>query len=86
MLDIMGVEDLAAVPGLEPYAFERVFVLAYTGAYEWRRRAGWRKLGGESGEGQRTSSFEGTQASPLSPLILWVSIACVQGAAREVIE
>jgi hypothetical protein len=48
MLDIMGVEDFNAVPDLEPYVFDRVFVLAYTGAYEWRRGAGWRKLTGES--------------------------------------
>jgi hypothetical protein len=58
MLDLMGVEDFEAVPSLEPYAFARVFVLAYTGAYEWRRGAGWRKLGGESSEDQRTSSFD----------------------------
>jgi hypothetical protein len=48
MLDIMGVEDFGAVPSLEPYAFECVFVFAYTGAYEWRRGAGWRRLTGES--------------------------------------
>jgi hypothetical protein len=48
MLDIMGVEDFAAVPGLDASVFSRVFVLAYTGAYEWQRGAAWRKLTGEN--------------------------------------
>jgi len=48
MLDLTGVDDFASVPGLEPYVFSRVFVLAYTGAYEWQRGAGWRQLTGES--------------------------------------
>jgi hypothetical protein len=47
ILDITGVEDFEAVPSLNPYAFDRVFVFAYTGAYEWRRNAGWRRLDGE---------------------------------------
>jgi hypothetical protein len=55
MLDIMGVEDFDAVPSLESCAFERVFVLAYTGAYEWRRGVGWRRLTGESIVGQGPS-------------------------------
>jgi hypothetical protein len=48
MLDMTGVEDFTAVPSLESYAFERVFVLAYTGVYQWCRSAGWRRLTGES--------------------------------------
>jgi hypothetical protein len=58
MLDIMGVEDFGAVPPLESYAFERVFVLAYTGSYEWCRSAGWRKLTGESVAGHGPSFDE----------------------------
>jgi hypothetical protein len=58
MLDIMGVEDFAAVPSLEWSAFSRVFVLAYTGAYEWRKAAGWRKLTGTSLTGQGASFDE----------------------------
>lgn len=58
MLDIMGVEDFEAVPDLDTYAFERVFVLAYTGAYEWRRNAGWRRLTGEPVAGQGPSFDE----------------------------
>jgi hypothetical protein len=50
MLDIAGVDDFGSVPSLEPYIFSRVFVLAYTGAYEWQRGVGWRKLTGESEE------------------------------------
>jgi hypothetical protein len=46
--DILGVEDFASVPSLEPYKFSRVFLLAFTAAYEWRKGAGWRKLTGES--------------------------------------
>jgi hypothetical protein len=57
MLDIMGVEDFGSVPSLEPYVFSRVFVLAWTGAYEWQRGAGWRKLTGESTE-SRGPSFD----------------------------
>ena len=57
MLDIMGVEDFGSVPSLEPYVFSRVFVLAFTGAYEWQRGVGWRKLTGENAEG-RGSSFD----------------------------
>jgi hypothetical protein len=48
MADIMGVEDFEGVPDLDAGAFSRVFVLAYTGVYEWRRGAGWRQLKGES--------------------------------------
>ncbi len=48
MLDIMGVEDFEAVPNLDGCAFSRVFVLAYTGAYEWQKGKRWRRLTGES--------------------------------------
>jgi hypothetical protein len=48
MLDIMGVEDFSSVPSLDAFVFSRVFVLAYTGAYEWQRGIGWRKLTGEN--------------------------------------
>jgi hypothetical protein len=58
MLDIMGVEDFGSVPSLEPYVFSRVFVLAFTGAYEWQRGVGWRKLAGESGPNQGPSFDE----------------------------
>jgi hypothetical protein len=34
MLDLTGVDDFGSVPSLEPYIFSRVFVLAWTGAYE----------------------------------------------------
>jgi hypothetical protein len=58
MLDIMGVDDFNSVPSLEPYVFSRVFVLAFTGAYEWQRGVGWRKLAGESAPSQGPS-FDG---------------------------
>jgi hypothetical protein len=58
MLDIMGVEDFASVPSLDAYAYSKVFVLAYTGAYEWRRGAGWRKLTGERTQGHGSSFDE----------------------------
>jgi len=58
MLDISGVEDFAAVPSLEPYAFARVFVLAYTGAYGWRRGGGWQRLTGDPNGGQGLSFDE----------------------------
>jgi hypothetical protein len=48
MLDIIGVEDFDAVPNLDGWAFSRVFVLAYTGAYEWQKGKGWRQMTGES--------------------------------------
>jgi hypothetical protein len=55
MLDIMGVEDFDAVPSLEPYIFSSVVVLAYTGAYEWQRGVGWRRLTGGNSQGQGPS-------------------------------
>jgi hypothetical protein len=57
MIDLTGVEDFASVLSLAPYVFERVFVLAWTGAYEWRRGARWRQLTRESAE-RRKSSFD----------------------------
>jgi hypothetical protein len=47
-LDITGVDDFEAVPNLDAGAFSRVFILAYTGVYEWQIGAGWRRLMGES--------------------------------------
>jgi hypothetical protein len=58
MLDIMGVEDFGSVPSLDAFVFSRVFVLAFTGAYEWRRGAGWRRLTGENVEGSGPSLDE----------------------------
>ncbi len=58
MLDILGVEDFSSVPSLDPFTFSRVFVLAFTGAYEWQRGAGWRKLTGEDIQGSRPSFDE----------------------------
>ena len=48
MLDLTGVADFDAVPNLSPFVFSRVFVLAYTGIYEWSRGGSWQKLAGES--------------------------------------
>jgi hypothetical protein len=61
MLDILGVEDFSSVPSLDPFAFSRVFVLAFTGAYEWQRGAGWRKLMGEDSD-SRGPSFDELKA------------------------
>jgi hypothetical protein len=58
MLDISGVDDFEAVPSLESYVFERVFVLDYTGAYEWQRGASWRRLTGESVADHGGPSFD----------------------------
>ena len=58
MLDILGVEDFSSVPTLGPFVFSRVFVLAVTGAYEWRKGAGWRKLTGGNAEGHGPSFDE----------------------------
>jgi hypothetical protein len=58
MLDILGVEDFSSVPSLDPFTFSRVFVLAFTGAYEWQRGAGWRKLTGEDIQGSQPSFDE----------------------------
>jgi hypothetical protein len=61
MLDLTGVEDFGSVPSLDGYVFSRVFVLAWTGAYEWRRGTGWRKLTGENTE-SRGLSFDELKA------------------------
>jgi hypothetical protein len=60
MLDIMGVEDFAAVPSLDARVFSRIFVSTYTGAYEWRR-GGWRRLSGETTDPQGQSFDELTK-------------------------
>jgi hypothetical protein len=46
MADIGGLEDFAAFPSLGQHVFTRVFVLAYTGAFEWSLENGWRTLTG----------------------------------------
>jgi hypothetical protein len=43
---LLGVDDFDAVPPLDGYRFARVFVLAFNGAYQWRRGEGWRQLTG----------------------------------------
>jgi hypothetical protein len=48
VLELDGVADFAGVPSLDPFIFERVFFLAYMGAYEWQRGSGWRRFTGES--------------------------------------
>jgi hypothetical protein len=55
MLELMGLESFASVPSLESYAFLRVFVLTFTGAYEWKKGEGWRKLTGDSSAAQGPS-------------------------------
>ena len=55
MLELTGVENFDSVPSLESYAFLRVFVLTFTGAYEWRKGEGWRKLTGDSPAAQGPS-------------------------------
>ena len=55
MLALTGVEDFDSVPSLEPYAFSRVFVFTFTGAYEWRKGEGWRKMTGDSPAAQLPS-------------------------------
>ena len=45
-LTLEGVSDFGAVPSLEPYCFDRVFVNAYDGIYEWRRGNSWRGISG----------------------------------------
>jgi hypothetical protein len=54
-LELTGVEDFDSVPSLESYAFSRVFVLTFTGAYEWCKGEGWRKLTGDSPAAQGPS-------------------------------
>jgi len=55
MLELTGVEDFDSVPSLEYYAFSRVFVFTFTGAYEWRKGGSWRKLTGDSPAAQGPS-------------------------------
>jgi hypothetical protein len=61
MSDIMGVDDFDSVPSLDRFIFSRVFVLAFTGAYEWQRGDGWRKLTGENRE-RKGPSFDELKA------------------------
>jgi hypothetical protein len=46
LLPITGVEDFERVPPLDDFQFSRVFVLTFTGTYQWQRGDGWRKLAG----------------------------------------
>ena len=44
-LEVDGVEDFRSIHGLDRSKFARVFVLTYTGTYEWSRTTGdWRQL------------------------------------------
>jgi hypothetical protein len=45
--DLMGVEDYVAVPSFADCIFSRVFVLTFTGHYEWNSTSGWRALARE---------------------------------------
>jgi hypothetical protein len=87
--DILGVADYEAVPALEPFVFSRVFVLAFTGAYQWKRGEGWRRLTGESRDGDGTS-FDERMAVLSDPEWLEdqdakaekVAAACLQASRR----
>jgi hypothetical protein len=46
LLDIEGVKEYDSIQGLENSQFSRIFVLAFTGAYQWKRGDGWHKLTG----------------------------------------
>jgi hypothetical protein len=48
LLDINGAEDYGTVRGLEDSQFSRVFALAFTGSYQWKRGDIWRKLTGRA--------------------------------------
>jgi hypothetical protein len=48
LADILGVEDFGDVPSLDPYVFERVIVIAFTGVYQWKRGEGWCRLTGQT--------------------------------------
>jgi hypothetical protein len=62
--DILGVEDFDAVPSLEAYLFSRVFVLAFTGAYQWKRGEGWQKLTGENRQGPSLDELKAVLKDP----------------------
>ncbi len=49
VITLDGVADFANVPSLDGYCFERVFVLAFDGIFQWKRSAGWSKLSGLAG-------------------------------------
>ena len=40
----LGMESFAEVPPLDPYRFERIFVLTYLGVFRWKRYEGWLQL------------------------------------------
>ena len=48
VITLDGVADFANVPPLDGYCFERVFVLAFDGIFQWKRAAGWSKLTGQA--------------------------------------
>jgi hypothetical protein len=41
-----GAADFENVPSLEDYQFSRVFVVTWTGVYQWKANDSWRKLEG----------------------------------------
>jgi len=44
-LELDGVEDFRSIVGLDRSKFDRIFVLTYTGTYEWARTTDdWRQL------------------------------------------
>ena len=44
-LELDGVEDFRPIEGLDRARFERMFVLTYSGTYEWAKATnGWRQL------------------------------------------
>ncbi len=45
---ILGVVDFEAVPSLDAFPFERVFLLAFNGAYQWKRGEAWSLLTGST--------------------------------------
>jgi len=47
LITLEGVADFANV-SLDGYRFERVFVLAFDGVFQWKRTAGWSKLSGQA--------------------------------------
>jgi hypothetical protein len=83
--DILGVEDFEVVPGLEPYVFSRVFVLAFTGTYQWKRGEGWRQLTGENQEAEGPS-LDGLKAVLKDPEWLADPDARAEQVAAEVLQ
>jgi hypothetical protein len=57
VLDLTSINDFASVPSLAGSAFSRVILLGNTGAYEWQRASGWRRLTGQ-GSAKAGSNFD----------------------------